>query len=212
MAAASQVRAVRSFNRFYTRQIGVLNERLLDGPFSLTETRVLYELAHRPQCTATDLCRDLGLDAGYLSRMLRNFEKQQLIVRAESQVDARKTLRIIPISKTTQRISISRDDKWVFTSDQTKPELVVLDASTNGVATRVTLPGFGYGTASTPDGKYLVVPCSNVNKVAIVDLATFKVAHVIDVPRAPQESLVAPDGAQDRRRPAQEVLRGQLPA
>jgi YVTN family beta-propeller protein len=110
-------------------------------------------------------------------------------------LDARKTLQIIPISKTTQRISISRDDKWVFTSDQTKPELVVLDVSTNGIATRVTLPGLGYGTASTPDGKYLVVPCPNVKKVAIVDLATFKVAHVIDVPPAPQESLVDPDGS-----------------
>lgn len=88
----SQVRAVRSFNRFYTRQIGVLNEHLLDGPFSLTETRVLYELAHRPQCTATDLCRDLGLDPGYLSRILRNFEREQLIIRAESGIDARQSL------------------------------------------------------------------------------------------------------------------------
>ena len=92
MAAEVPVRAVRSFNRFYTRQIGVLNEHLLDGPFSLTETRVLYELAHRRQCTATDLCRDLGLDAGYLSRLLRNFEKQQLIIRSESQFDARQSL------------------------------------------------------------------------------------------------------------------------
>lgn len=98
----SQVRAVRSFNRFYTRQIGVLNEHLLDGPFSLTETRVLYELAHRTQCTATDLCRDLGLDAGYLSRMLRNFEKQQLITRTESETDARQSvLSLTPRGKKT---------------------------------------------------------------------------------------------------------------
>ena len=88
----SQVQTIRSFNRFYTRHIGVLNEHLLDGPFSLTETRVLYELAHRPQCTARDLCQDLGLDAGYLSRMLRTFEKQGLIARAESDTDARQSL------------------------------------------------------------------------------------------------------------------------
>ena len=78
LATASAVSQIRSFNRFYTRQIGLLNEHLLEGPFSLTETRVLYELAHRPRCTATALCQDLGLDAGYLSRMLRAFDKQGL--------------------------------------------------------------------------------------------------------------------------------------
>jgi DNA-binding beta-propeller fold protein YncE len=58
----------------------------------------------------------------------------------------------------------------------------------------VPLPGFGYGTAPTPDGRYLVVPVSKANKVAVVDLQTLEVAHVIDVPAAPQESLVRPDG------------------
>jgi hypothetical protein len=71
VAPASAVSQVRTFNRFYNRQIGVLNEYLLEGPLSLTETRVLYEVAHRPHCTATALCQDLGLNAGYLSRMLR---------------------------------------------------------------------------------------------------------------------------------------------
>ena len=80
----SRVDAVRAFNRFYTRQIGALGERLLDGPFTLTETRVLYELAHRDAPTAADIVRELGLDAGYLSRILRRFESQGLVGRTTS--------------------------------------------------------------------------------------------------------------------------------
>ncbi len=90
-ASSSRVETVRRFNRFYTRQIGLLNEGLLDSPFSLTEVRALYELAHREQPAAAELCKDLGLDAGYLSRILRKFEKQELIEKKASQ-DARQSL------------------------------------------------------------------------------------------------------------------------
>ncbi|HWI66189.1 MAG TPA: helix-turn-helix domain-containing GNAT family N-acetyltransferase, partial [Symbiobacteriaceae bacterium] len=88
---AQRVEAVRSFNRFYTKKIGVLNAGFLSSPFSLSEVRVLYELAHRPTARASDLSRDLDMDAGQLSRMLRGFEKQGIIGRRRSDVDARQT-------------------------------------------------------------------------------------------------------------------------
>src|SRR5712692_4495413 len=87
-----RVDAVRCFNRFYTKQIGVLQEHLLQSPFSLTEARVLYELAHVEQTTATDLAAALGLDTGYLSRILSAFEKQGLLVKKPSKTDGRRSL------------------------------------------------------------------------------------------------------------------------
>jgi DNA-binding MarR family transcriptional regulator/GNAT superfamily N-acetyltransferase len=83
------IEQVRAFNRFYTRRIGVISERLLDSAFSLAEMRVLYELAHREAPTATDLARDLGLDAGYLSRILRRFEARRFVTRTRSADDRR---------------------------------------------------------------------------------------------------------------------------
>lgn len=88
-ALHDRAEAVRKFNRFYTRHIGVLHEHLLASAFSLTEVRILYELAHRPALSTSDLCRELKLDAGYVSRVVSGFEKKGLIVKTRSAADAR---------------------------------------------------------------------------------------------------------------------------
>jgi DNA-binding MarR family transcriptional regulator/N-acetylglutamate synthase-like GNAT family acetyltransferase len=91
-ALDERIGAVREFNRFYTKQIGVLRDGLLHSPFSLTEVRVLYQLAHREKSTAAQIAGELGLDAGYLSRLLQDFIKGRLIDRKPSATDGRQSL------------------------------------------------------------------------------------------------------------------------
>ena len=88
----SRIAAIRRFNRFYTKQIGVLEEGLLASDLSLAEVRVLYELFHSEGATATFIAKELGLDAGYLSRMLRSFVKRGLVQRRRSTTDARQSI------------------------------------------------------------------------------------------------------------------------
>jgi len=108
-------------------------------------------------------------------------------------MEARKTITVVPVSPQIQRISVSVDDSMVFTSDVTKPQLAVIDTATNKIKTWIPLPGLGYGTAPTADGKWLLVALPLVHQLAVVDLGSMKVARTIDLPTRPQEVLVSPD-------------------
>jgi DNA-binding MarR family transcriptional regulator/N-acetylglutamate synthase-like GNAT family acetyltransferase len=90
--SAEQIARVRAFNRDYTRRIGVLAEGLLDSSYSLTEVRVMYEIAHRSGVTAAELADDLDLDRGYLSRLLKGFETKRLLAKVASPEDGRRQL------------------------------------------------------------------------------------------------------------------------
>jgi DNA-binding MarR family transcriptional regulator/GNAT superfamily N-acetyltransferase len=89
--SAAQIAAFRRFNRFYTREIGTLREGLLDSEYSLAEARVLYEIATRRECIAGDIAKDLALDAGYLSRILRKLKEGGLLQRKVARGDARQS-------------------------------------------------------------------------------------------------------------------------
>jgi DNA-binding MarR family transcriptional regulator/GNAT superfamily N-acetyltransferase len=87
----SQIAAVRGFSRFYTRKLGIIEPKLLDSPWTLQEARIIYEIADRQTCTATDLAYGLGLDAGFLSRTLRDLQERQIVARKPSRADRRAT-------------------------------------------------------------------------------------------------------------------------
>lgn len=108
-------------------------------------------------------------------------------------VEKKAVVRLIQVTEKAQRISLSVDDKLLFTSDQRQPRLGVIDTATDAIRW-VPLPGIGYGTAPTPDGRHLLVALIGARKVGVVDLKTFQISRVLDVPRAPQEVLIRPDG------------------
>ena len=108
-------------------------------------------------------------------------------------LDARTTVKVIPISENTQRIALSPDDKWAFTSDETKPRMAVIDTATNAVARWIDLPGRGFSAAATPDGRWLLVSLES-DAVAVVDLQAMQVARTIPVVKEPEEMLIRPDG------------------
>lgn len=118
------IEAVRHFNRFYTKRIGVLHEGLLDSSFSLTEGRVLYELAHRDKISASELGRELELDSGYLSRILRGFRSRRLIYAQPSADDGRQSL--LWLTRTGERAFAALDSR---SQNQVAAELRNLSAS-----------------------------------------------------------------------------------
>jgi DNA-binding MarR family transcriptional regulator/N-acetylglutamate synthase-like GNAT family acetyltransferase len=87
-----RIAVIRGFNRRYTRRLGLLQDGFLQTPYSLTEARVLHELAHRNKATATEIAAELGLDHGYLSRILRGFSERGLVARTASPQDRRQSL------------------------------------------------------------------------------------------------------------------------
>ncbi len=108
-------------------------------------------------------------------------------------MEARKLVTVIPVSKAVQRISVSPNGAMVFTADQQKPRLAVIDTSSNKIKQWVELPALGFGTTPTHDGRWLLATVPSLNKIAVVDLTTMRVEHTVDVPSAPQEILVRPD-------------------
>ena len=104
--AAGEVLALRRFNRFYTRRIGVLEEGLLGSEFSLTEARLIYEIGTREPATASTLAKDLGLDPGYVSRTLAGLEGRGLIARARSSADGRQSILTLTASGQTSLASL----------------------------------------------------------------------------------------------------------
>jgi len=149
-----RVGSVRRFNRLYTKRIGVLQDGFLDTPYSLAECRVLYELARRDEATATEVAAALGLDHGYLSRILRGFSERGLVVKTSSPSDRRQSL----LSLTTKgRMAFAPIDQR--SQEDVADLLRKLTASDQDrvVAAMRTIESV-LGDAPTPDVPYILRP------------------------------------------------------
>jgi DNA-binding MarR family transcriptional regulator/N-acetylglutamate synthase-like GNAT family acetyltransferase len=149
-----RVARIRRFNRFYTRQIGALNEGLLNSPFSLTEARVLYELAHAEHTTARALAQELSIDPGYLSRILRAFKERGLVAGEASEDDAR--VRDLRLTKAGRRAfapldKASRDDVAAMLGALAEPEQGRLIAAIDTIETLL-------GARKAEQAPYLIRP------------------------------------------------------
>ena len=100
---------------------------------------------------------------------------------------------LISVADIAQRISLSADDRWVFTADQKKPRLAVIDTKSNMVSSWISLPSVGYGTAPTTDGRWLLVTMPGASQVAVVDLRQMKVVRTVPMGARPVEILLRPD-------------------
>jgi DNA-binding beta-propeller fold protein YncE len=106
---------------------------------------------------------------------------------------ARKTVAVIPVADSVQRIAISVNDKLVFTTDVKHSRLAVIDTATHQVREWIALPGVGYGAAATRDGHWLLLALPGLGQMAVIDLKTSKIAQTISVGKGPQEVLIRPD-------------------
>jgi DNA-binding beta-propeller fold protein YncE len=107
---------------------------------------------------------------------------------------SRRQIAVIPVSRMIQRISISADDGFVFTADQLHPRVAMIDTRTNEVVRWIEMPGVGYGTTPTPDGRWLLVTLRDTAQVGVIDLSSMRFAGTFDVASKPMEILVRPDG------------------
>ncbi len=141
-----RIAAVRHFDRFFTRQIGVLREGLLHSPYTLTEARIIYELAQRDNLTASDLGHELGLDAGYLSRILARLEQQGLLEKVRPESDGRQRLLLLtPAGREAFALldKRSRDEVGEMLADLTEEEQQQLLKAMQTIE-RVLTKGFKY--------------------------------------------------------------------
>lgn len=109
-------------------------------------------------------------------------------------LDEKKLLTTIQVANIVQRICVSPDDRWAFTSDQLNPRIAMIDTAKNEVKQWIEIPSTGYGAAIIPNGRLMVIALPTTNQAAIIDLELLKVVNTLDLPKAPQEVLITPDG------------------